>query len=94
MRQNDPQIPIQILDMLDRVVQFDISDLHEEELRDGALERGEFETGTGLRVAESVLELGCELVEEGFEEARVVCGAGVEVVDLEEEDSQCLNGRQ
>ena len=71
--------------MLDRVVQFDISYLHEQELRDGALERGEFETGIGFRVAESVLELGCELVEKGLEEVRVVCGAGVEVVDLKEE---------
>lgn len=40
-------------------MEFDVSDLHEQELRDGALERGEFETGAGLWVAERVLELGC-----------------------------------
>jgi len=40
-------------------MEFDVSDLHEQELRDGSLERGEFETGAGLLVAERVLELGC-----------------------------------
>ena len=59
MRQDNPQIPRQVFDMLDRIMEFDVSDLHEQELRDGSLERGEFETGAGLLVAERVLELGC-----------------------------------